>query len=87
MLTRVELINSRAGIPCYKKKGVSKACRSCSLGKCPFTLPLPPVVGPSPIVMEVIGRLEALAVTESNAERKRVLEVCVGDLRGVVVDK
>jgi hypothetical protein len=31
--------------------------------------------------MEVIGRLETLAVTESNAERKRVLEVCAADLR------
>jgi len=31
--------------------------------------------------MEVIGRLEALAVTEVDAERRRVLEVSVQDLR------
>lgn len=74
-------MNSRAEIPCYKKKGASKRCSSCSSGSCPFTEPLPLVVGPSPIVMEVIGRLEALAVTEGNAERRRVLEVSVADLR------
>jgi len=68
-------------IPCYKKKGASKRCTSCSTGKCPFTEPLPLVVGPSPTVMEVIGRLEALAVTEVDAERRRVLEVSVRDLR------
>ena len=86
-LTRVELMNSRDEIPCYKKKGASKRCASCSTGSCPFTLPLPLVVGPSPILMEVIGRLETLAVTEGNAERKRVLEVCAADLRTVVVNK
>jgi hypothetical protein len=80
-------MNSRAKIPCYKKKGASKRCSSCSSGKCPFTEPLPLVAGPSPVIMEVIGRLEALAVTEGNAERRRVLEVSVADLRGVVVDK
>lgn len=74
-------MNSRDKIPCYKKKGASKRCASCSLGGCPFTLPLPSVVGPSPTVMEVIGRLEALAVTEVDAERRRVLEVSVQDLR------
>jgi hypothetical protein len=77
-------MNSRAKIPCYKKKGASKRCASCSSGSCPFTEPLPSVVGPSPTVMEVIGRLETLAVTEGNAERRRVLEVCAADLRGLV---
>jgi hypothetical protein len=72
---------SRAKIPCYKKKGASKRCSLCTTGKCPFTEPLPSVVGPSPTVMEVIGRLEALAVTEVDAERRRVLEVSVADLR------
>lgn len=72
---------SRDEIPCYRKKGASRRCSSCSSGKCPFTDPLPLVVGPSPIVMEVIGRLEALAVTETDLERKRVLVVSVADLR------
>jgi hypothetical protein len=77
-------MDSRAKIPCYKKKGASKRCASCSTGKCSFTEPLPLVVGPSPTVMEVIGRLEALAVTEGDAERRRVLEVSVADLRRFV---
>jgi hypothetical protein len=33
--------------------------------------------GPGPVVVEVFLRLEALAVTEVDAERKRVLEVGV----------
>jgi hypothetical protein len=32
-------------------------------------------------VLTVVGRLEALEVTEGNVERKKVLEACVADLR------
>ena len=42
------------------------------------------VAGPSPAVLTVIGRLETLAVTERDGERRRVLEACVADLQKLV---
>lgn len=75
------LTSRDAKIPCFKNLGPAKGCASCSSGACPFTLPPPVVPGPSPVISEVIGRLETLAITEGNPERRKLLEVCAADLR------